>query len=220
MNAADYYKANVGLVHAVSRRGYARLMKAKVGIDYEDVFQEMSVVFLKAYERFDESRGFKFSTYYYMSAMNRLNSWAQDMIDERLNCGVISIQELNAGKDGDDDMMLEEQLLVDATTPEDHLRVKEYITHMTNTLSPLAALILGWSIEPPQEIMQEIRAAQAYAAFGRSKGFDTRCMAQISPRFIGNFIHMVWGVPNFQVTQALKEIDRIRYADSQKFVGE
>jgi len=84
MNKAEFYKANVGLVHTVSRKGYTRLVKARVTIDYEDVFQEMSMVFLKACDGFDESRGFKFSTYFFMAAYNRLNNWAQALIDDRM----------------------------------------------------------------------------------------------------------------------------------------
>lgn len=221
MTPADYYKANMGLVHVVSRKGFSRLAAAKVVIDYEDVFQEMSIVFLKAFEKFDESKGFKFSTYYFMCAYNRLNRWAQDLIEERLKHGVVSIEELGHGSDGDDINMsnLLEEYADPSTDPESSYRVTELLEHMLKTVSPLAGLILEWSITPPQEVMTEIHKAQQYAKYGRSKGHNARCMVQVSPRYIANFISMVSDVSQSEVTKALKEIEEIRYSDAQLFVG-
>lgn len=217
MSAADFYKANVGLVHSVSRKGFARLTAAKVGIDYEDVFQEMSMVFLKAYQGFDESRGFKFSTYYYMAAYNRLNAWATDMIDERIKHGVVSIDELNEA--GGEEMSLSETLLVDDTTPEDNVRAMQLLTHIKNKLSPLAGLILQWSIEPPPEVVQQIQAAQMNADYGRSRGLNSRCMAKPSPRYIAGFIRMISDVSAYEAERALKEIATLRYSDVKNFIG-
>lgn len=217
MSAADFYKANVGLVHSVSRKGFARLTAAKVGIDYEDVFQEMSMVFLKAYQGFDQSRGFKFSTYYYMAAYNRLNAWATDMIDERVKHGVVSIDELNEA--GGEEMSLSETLLVDDTTPEDNVRAMQLLTHIKNKLSPLAGLILQWSIEPPPEVVQQIQAAQMNADYGRSRGLNSRCMAKPSPRYIAGFIRMISDVSAYEAERALKEIATLRYSDVKNFIG-
>jgi RNA polymerase sigma factor (sigma-70 family) len=217
MSAADFYKANVGLVHSVSRKGFARLTAARVGIDYEDVFQEMSMVFLKAYQGFDESRGFKFSTYFYMAAYNRLNAWATDMIDERVKHGVVSIDELNEA--AGEDISLSESLFVDDTTPEDYVRAVQLLTHIKNKLSPLAGLILEWSIEPPQEVMQQIQAAQVNADYGRSRGLNSRCMAKPSPRYIAGFIRMISDVSAYEAERALKEIATLRYSDVKNFIG-
>ena len=217
MNAAAYYKANVGLVHSVSKKGYARLRSAGVGLDYDDVFQEMSIVFLKAYTGFDESQGFKFSTYYVRSAYNKLNTWAQKMIDERLEHGVVSIQELNHSDDGENS--LEDVLMVDHTTPEAQYRVTEFLNHINDSLSPLASLILAWVLQPPPEVMAEIKKAEANAKYGRSLGYNSRCMVSVSPRYIGSFIQMISNVKSPEVERALKEIDRLRYADAKKYIG-
>lgn len=48
---------NIGLVHAVANRFRGR------GADYEDLFQSGCIGLIKAVDRFDESRGFAFSTY-------------------------------------------------------------------------------------------------------------------------------------------------------------
>jgi RNA polymerase sigma factor (sigma-70 family) len=221
MTSADFYKANMGLVHAVSRKGFSRLATAKVVIDYEDVFQEMSIVFLKAFEGFDESKGFKFSTYYFMCAYNRLNRWAQGLIEERLKHGVVSIEELSHGSDGDDmDLGNVMQDYADPSAdPESSYRVTELLQYMLKNVSPLAGLILEWSIMPPQEVMTEVRKAHQYAEYGRSKGYNARCMVQVSPRYIASFISMISDVSQSEVTKALKEIEDIRYSEAKLFVG-
>ena len=215
---AEFYKANVGLVHTVARKGYSRLVAANVGIDYEDVFQEMSVVFLKAYEGFDASKGFKFSTYFFMSAYNRLNSWASDLIDERLKHGVVSIDELN-DSGGEEDYSLEDVMLVDAATPEAHCRVTELLEHIARTLSPLANLILTWAVAPPKELLDEVRKAELNAEFGRSIGLNVRCMTSVNPRFVSRFIQMISDVTQSELNKALKEIDALRYTDTKRFIG-
>lgn len=48
---------NLGLVHACANRFKGR------GVDYEDLFQAGCVGLIKAADKFDESRGFSFSTY-------------------------------------------------------------------------------------------------------------------------------------------------------------
>lgn len=48
---------NIGLVHSIAKRFTGR------GVDYEDLFQTGCVGLIKAVDNFDESKGFKFSTY-------------------------------------------------------------------------------------------------------------------------------------------------------------
>lgn len=217
MSAAEYYKANVGLVHAIAKRGLGRLGAAKVAIEYDDVFQEMSVVFLKAYEGFDESRGFKFSTYYYMAAYNHLNHWADKLIKERLRDGLVSLEEFH---NPNEDESLEAILYVDdSQSPELQYRVTELLEHIERMLSPLAALILTWTAAPPPELMREVQKAQLNAEFGRSKGLNSRCMVQVTPRFVGTFLSMVSDVTQAEVRQALREIDTLRHEEIKNYLG-
>lgn len=48
---------NIGIVHSIAKRFTGR------GVDYEDLFQTGCVGLIKAVDNFDESKGFKFSTY-------------------------------------------------------------------------------------------------------------------------------------------------------------
>lgn len=48
---------NIGLVHSIAKRFVGR------GVDYEDLFQTGCIGLIKAVDHFDESKGFRFSTY-------------------------------------------------------------------------------------------------------------------------------------------------------------
>lgn len=214
---SEYYDKNKGLVHAVSKKGYARFQSAGVAMDYEDVFQEMSVVFLKAYEGFDESKGFKFTTYYYMAAQNKMNNWAQSLIAERLQHGVFSIEEMSTRSDGEESSM-EEVLMVDPTTPEGYYKCKEFLIHVEQKLSPLAGLILNWTLNPPPELLDQLRKADAHAEYGRSVGIEVRNMARLSPRYVGKFLNILAGVRMLHIEDAVREINRLEKVDAKLFL--
>jgi len=211
MNVAQYYNENVGLVHAVTKKGFARLQKAGVAMDYEDVFQEMSVVFVKACEGFQADKGFKFSTYFFIAAQNKLASWTKKIIEERLVHKVVSIEEMNHNHGGEE-LDLESILPGDRTTPEDIASAKQCVADLAKSLSPVAAQIIEWMVEPPQALLDEFNRLEAHAAFARSIGFEQRFSAQLSPRYVGQFLVLL-GVSDTQVKSALREIKS--YAQNQ-----
>ena len=56
-NRDEFIKNNIGLVHSCANRFRNK------GIEYDDLFQAGSMGMVKAFDNFDESRGFQFSTY-------------------------------------------------------------------------------------------------------------------------------------------------------------
>lgn len=217
LSATELYKSNMGMVHAVSKKGFGRLCSLGVSIDYEDVFQEMSVTFINAYNRFDESKGWKFSTYFYTSAFNRLNSWIADISSERIKHGVISIEEISSFTEEGSDMssvILNDE---DADTPDSRYATQQFLSHADKILSPLASLILGWTILPPEALLEQLRQAEAHAQYGRSLGLPKRCMAKLTPRYVGSFVMLLTGVPNIQVVEAIRELSALEYVEFKKF---
>lgn len=215
---AEFYEQNKGLVHAVSRKGFARFSGLGVSMDYEDIFQEMSVIFLKAYEGFDDSKGFKFTTYFYMSAFNRINSWLQKLADERVVHGVVSIEELNARSGGDGENNLSDLLMIDRATPETYCQLNQFITHADKSLSPLASLILSWCLSPPPELLEQLRKAEVHAEYGRKLGFETRCMSKLTPRYVGGFVSMLTGIPKIHIVEATQELSKLEHIDVKKYL--
>ncbi|MBR4031039.1 MAG: SigB/SigF/SigG family RNA polymerase sigma factor [Clostridia bacterium] len=63
---------NIGLVHSVAKRFLGR------GTDYEDLVQIGSIGLIKAVNNFDESLGFKFSTYAVPMIMGEIKRYLRD----------------------------------------------------------------------------------------------------------------------------------------------
>jgi DNA-directed RNA polymerase specialized sigma24 family protein len=78
-----FYADNLGLIHTVARKGYNRMYAIGAGIDYEDLVQELSVTFIRAFNGMKDDRA-KFATYFTRSALNRINALAEDFEVERL----------------------------------------------------------------------------------------------------------------------------------------
>lgn len=57
VNREEFINKNLGLVHACARRFFGK------GIEYDDLYSAGCMGIIKAYDRFDRSRGVKFSTY-------------------------------------------------------------------------------------------------------------------------------------------------------------
>lgn len=53
----EMIEENIGLVHSIAKRFTGR------GVEYEDLFQSGCIGLIKAVDHFNESKGFKFSTY-------------------------------------------------------------------------------------------------------------------------------------------------------------
>ena len=78
---------------------------------------------------------------------------------------------------------------------------------------------LAWVVTPPPEILSEIRKAESHAKYGRERGYNARCMANVSPRYVANFIRMISNVSQGETDHALKEIERLRYSDAREYLG-
>lgn len=57
INREEFINKNLGLVHACARRFFGK------GIEYDDLYSAGCMGIIKAYDKFDSSRGLKFSTY-------------------------------------------------------------------------------------------------------------------------------------------------------------
>jgi DNA-directed RNA polymerase specialized sigma24 family protein len=169
-----YYADNIGLIHTVAGKGYRRLMGIGACIDYDDLVQELSLVFVKAYAKFDEGRG-KFSTYFTSSAYNELNEIAAKFEKERIEMRVASIEEMDRWENTELGVLsVEEKIACLDATPEARCETMSSLAQMFEGLTPLAEFILEAVINPPDYMEAEFRAASAHAEFARNSGIAKR----------------------------------------------
>lgn len=202
-NLASYYAENVGLVKQVAWKGYQRLIAIGATMEFDDLVQELSVTFVRAYDKFDESNGAKFSTYFVHAAYNDLNKLAKRIEAERVDLGMRSIEEIDAlvGEGGS----LAERVASEAMTPEEIVERDSAIREIESRLTPVAALVMHWIIDPPDFLERELQAQQAHADYARSRGIAKR--NRISPaRFVCDFLGRVTDIPAEQLQGAYRQI--------------
>lgn len=224
----QYYAANVGLIHTVARKGYGRLQGIGAPIDYEDLVQELSEVFVKAFDLFDEAAGAKFSTYFTFSAYNEINKIAMRFERERtggvvvsreknegeygytvereyLHGGMIGIEDINAAGE-EDGGSFEETVACDSPTPEEIVEAASSARAMLNKLSPLAASIAELAFDPPDYIEREFLALQAHAEYARSVGIERRARPTITIAFVASMLEKITDLPASKIRAAKNEI--------------
>jgi RNA polymerase sigma factor (sigma-70 family) len=222
-----FYADNMGLIHTVARKGYGRLQALGAPIDYDDLVQELSEVFIKAFDLFDEAAGAKFSTYFTFSAYNEINKIASRVERERtgskvvsvekkegeygyavereyLHGGMIGIEDINAA--GEDGCSFEETVACDMPTPEEIVEAASSARALLNKLSPLAASIAKLAFDPPDFLEREFLAAQAHAEYARSVGIERRCRGTITIAFVATFLEKTTDLSAAQIRAAKNEI--------------
>lgn len=85
-----------GLIHKFAKGGFARLSGAGVDIDYEDIFQEMCVIAVKAKTTFNPEFGNGFSAYLGRIMINNFNQYAARRIREQSGLGTLHMEDLGA----------------------------------------------------------------------------------------------------------------------------
>ncbi len=198
-----YYAANIGLVDCVARKGYARIQKIGGSYDYEDLFQDLSITFINAYKKFDESKGNQFSTYFITAAHNRINTLADKIFEERSRFGVRSFEEMSI--DGCD---VYEILDVNGSVaPEVMIDAYSYLTKAIAKLSPVAATMAQWMLEPPDFVLREVKAAMDHVQYARDSGQEKR-FKNPDTALIAKLMQLLEVAPKITIAEARKEVQR------------
>lgn len=218
---------NMGLIHTAARMGYGRLQALGSSLDYDDLVQEMSELFIIAYDKFDESNGAKFSTYFTFAARNEINKIGQraelercgtivvsaekkegeygyDVTRRNYHAGTIGIEEINAACE--DGASFEETIASEAATPEQLAIVASEMRAMLRGLSPLAAAMASMTFDPPEYVEREFVASQVHAEFARSVGTERRCRGTLTVGFVATFLERTTDIPCGTIRAAKREI--------------
>ena len=201
----QFYADNVGLIHKVASNGFRRLQAMGASLEYQDLFQDLTVVFIHSFDAFDPALGNKFSTYYVPAAYNRVNRLAEKVRVERIEGGTVSIEEMS--DHSEDQLPFEERIASNAATPEQHAEISSMARDMARHLSPLAQQILDLAIDPPEFMEHEFVAQQAHAEFARSLGKARRNRQQeLGLGFVCSVLQKTTALPATAIQKARQEI--------------
>lgn len=203
-NLDKFYAENTGLIHDVARKGYGRLQAIGASEGYEDLVQELSITFIKAYEQFEPERG-EFSTYFVRSAYNRMNKIAAEFELERCEAGVRSFEEIDALTDCEDASFLD-VIASNVLTPEQVAINRSMLERLDKILSPLAREIALWIVVPPEFVGSELNAHQAHVDYARSKGHERRNKTHLGMSFICDMMELIGIASKVELRQARLEL--------------
>lgn len=206
------YVDNVALIHKVARGCFARLQAIGVALDYDDVFQELSLTFVKAWRQFDSNKGYQFSTYFVVGARHEFNRFVAKAVAERVEHGVRSLEEMNDWADGDGSLTIEETISGGDLDQVERLLVIERMEQLSKSLSPLSKLVLEWLVTPPAELEREVVAGVRHAHLSRAThGVMRRARTDVSIGSILAFIKMIdpAAVSNDEVVKTRKELNKL-----------
>lgn len=171
----DYEKMMAALSHRARRRAEA----AGIVVEFEDLFQEARMTFMRACETFDAEKGAKFSTYLWASVKNNL---------KRIETVARSVQMRTVSMDkaiGEETEGTYHDILADdQESAEDRLERLETQSSHFRRLSEAAKRVILALDAPTPEILRELRRMEAFrqhcvehsmAAATRQLNVDTIC---------------------------------------------
>jgi len=185
MSAGQAFVQNQGLVHLVTRKISGRVKSCNIPMEYEDIFQELSMVFINAWDKFDKDRGQKFSTYFTSSAYYTMNRMINKESKMYIELGLISLDQ-DATIDGDDGGGFGDSIPCPSLTPEEKAICDNLFDRHYKSMSKNAKKVLEWFINPPDYLLKEIDMRNEKAKLGRSLGkasktvsFSTSCVLSV-----------------------------------------
>lgn len=185
---------NVKLVRYAAAQQWKRIKALNLSLDWEDVEQEASLVWVIAEKAFDSTKGFSFSTYFMTCARNHFNALIGDMYkpDEVGECklGVVL-----------DDLALDE-----GENPEREVSIASEISKKLVKLSSLANTLLNLAYQPDEFAIEQFNALRAKSQFASQKlQIDERFPPELNLRF-AEFLLGKLGVPKKELIKARNEI--------------
>jgi|GEM_PF-2943809 len=234
------FAEHVGLVHLQAKQGFRWAHGAGLAMDYEDMFQEAALAFMLAAEGFDPNAGVKFSAYYtqvafsqfrktigVMTGVKNLNPTQRKEIADRkaenarrraaaerelpeCNYGLSPVAFSHIGVDGEGERNFEESLVSEAASPEQLLEFKQEWETAVENLSPLAALIIEWLRDPPEELLRELHCQMAHADERNARGLRAVGLRDgLTVANIGKFLKLTSNVTDRELMMAKAELEAV-----------
>ena len=169
--ASAWYRENEKLIHSLSHRVFRRTVAAHLAWSYEDVFQELSLVLVKALQKFDPNRGKTFPAYYTAAAFNRMNK----MIEREANI-TIGLKLVSDSYESEDGKLgvLTDNIASAELSPDLEAMKDEWVLSRYKKMSPRSKKVFNWMINPPQFLLDEIAMSNQKSIARRSEEFVPR----------------------------------------------
>lgn len=179
------------LTHALTRKlcGWvAARDRSGATPSYEDIFQDLAMVWVQCRDRFDPTRGVMFSTYFTRAALNQWQRLAKQINQSRHTVSMDEPMLQSA-----DYTLAEAVGDPDQLSPEDVLAQKEWVEQLMQA-NPLLARLVELSASPPEDLRDELAALEAQREWALSQGIETLNLvpAAFTPQLLSRTFNFNW----------------------------
>lgn len=160
------------LICKMAQKGWGRLQSAGVVIDFDDVFQEMSISYLKAARCFNPEVGFTFTAYLGRAIWNEFNKFAERLIRDQCGLGLVRVQDIGDDEQdtyeilSDDSALSPEQLAINRESFRESM-LKLNVTERTVVAKMMRQTIAGSEDKSMTEIMESLNLSASQRAKAR-----------------------------------------------------
>lgn len=144
------YRLVKSIAHSPKMRSRIESMASVMSV--EDVEQELWVAWANSREKFDPSKGVRFSTFYV-----RMAYWHINRVFDDKKRSVRAVSENTAF--GEDEISLFDRVASEGATPEESCEVIDEAAVAISDLSVVAQQVVAWMCEPPAVLLEELRSA-------------------------------------------------------------
>ncbi len=178
------YIENVKLIHKLTNKFMNRVIASGAGVERDDIFQEVSRVWVKCKGGYKEDSGVKFTSYFFSAAHKEMNRFLKKDWNQTRELGLVSTsQESNDGSEID---ILETTVVESDISPEEILERQENVSVAISALSEEAKLVLSWIVSPPEELKREAKMRMTRDRSGaKSEGLNMRSTLIFAVRVVG-----------------------------------
>lgn len=206
--AAPRYEDSLKDIKVFASKVYRRLRAAGASsVQLEDIIQELSLVWVKASQAYDENGGAQFRTFFYRAMIRHINRWA----DRQCNEGRALSLDVNVSDDIDKGASFHEVIADGSDSAEDTLAETTHRNLLMSYLSDISRKFVSFLERPPEELVKEFEAIRAKSDYSRGRGLQSIAPRSITSAVIMDFL----GVPNKERRGILNEIKTVSERISQ-----
>lgn len=233
----EKYEDHIGLIHTISRKCLGWVRSLDLCLDYEDVFQEVSVAFVSASRGFNPDAGVKFSAYLTRAAYNQLSrtvggltgvkklsdedrEWLKQVNEENeqlkkegkeLKSTFIGLKVVKAEDSVDESGNTPiDKLEYSGTSPEEAALLQIQLDEQLSHITPLARIAVEVMRNPPEELFAEMQSQHAHDLIAVKLKFQNRAIKPtFTVRTVLRFLSKVYGYSKYEIAQAERELNNL-----------
>lgn len=170
------YKDSLPAIRAFAGKVHQRLRAAGATTEqYEDIIQELSLIWCNCNATYDPTSGASFNTYLHGGMRLYINSWVRKHVDQR-HAEVIALS-LNAGRsaeEGSTEGGAQQNSLADAIpseepSPDEFIANLQSLNYVKSRLSERAQQFVQILNDQPEALLKEVQCLEAKAAYAKEQ---------------------------------------------------